>query len=49
MAHHVGIVKEISGSQLTVLSGNHSRPSGARRGGVGKYARGRVFAYVWPE
>jgi hypothetical protein len=49
MAHHVGIVKEISGNQLMLVSGNHSGPSGARRVGVGKCARGRVVAYVWPE
>jgi hypothetical protein len=49
MKHHVGIVKEIGGSQVTLVSGNHSGRSGARSVGVGKYARGRVVAYVWPE
>jgi hypothetical protein len=49
MKHHVGIVKEVHGSQVTLVSGNHSGRSGARSVGVGKYARGRVVAYVWPE
>jgi hypothetical protein len=49
MKHHVGIVKEVHGSQVTLISGNHSGRSGARSVGVGKYARGRVVAYVWPE
>ena len=49
MKHHVGIVKEIGGSQVTLVSGNHSGRSGARSVGVGTYARGRVVAYVWPE
>ena len=49
MKHHVGIVKEISGGQVTLVSGNHSGRSGARSVGIGKYARGRVVAYVWPE
>jgi hypothetical protein len=49
MKHHVGIVTEVHGSQVTLVSGNHSGRSGARKVGVGKYARGRVVAYVWPE
>jgi hypothetical protein len=49
MKHHVGIVKEVHGSQVTLVSGNHSGRSGARKVGVGKYARGRVVGYVWPE
>jgi uncharacterized protein (TIGR02594 family) len=49
MKHHVGIVKEVSGSHITLVSGNHSGRAGARSVGVGKYARGRVIAYVWPE
>jgi uncharacterized protein (TIGR02594 family) len=44
MAHHVGIVKEVSGNSVTLVSGNHNR-----KVGVGKYPRGRVVAYVWPE
>jgi hypothetical protein len=49
MNHHVGIVKEVSGKSVTLVSGNHSGRGGARKVGVGKYARGRVVAYVWPE
>lgn len=49
MKHHVGIVKEVHGREVTLVSGNHSGRSGARSVGVGKYARGRVVAYVWPE
>jgi hypothetical protein len=49
MKHHVGIVTEVHGSQVTLVSGNHSGRSGARKVGVGKYARGRVVGYVWPE
>jgi uncharacterized protein (TIGR02594 family) len=49
MQHHVGIVTEISGGQVTLVSGNHSGRSGARSVGIGKYARARVVAYVWPE
>ena len=49
MKHHVGIVKEVHDGQVTLVSGNHSGRSGARSVGVGKYARGRVVAYVWPE
>jgi hypothetical protein len=49
MAHHVGIVKEVNGNSVTLVSGNHSGRSGARKVGVGTYARSRVVAYVWPE
>ena len=49
MKHHVGIVKEISESQIILVSGNHSGMAGNRHVGVGKYARSRVVAYVWPE
>jgi hypothetical protein len=49
MKHHVGIVKEVHGKHVTLVSGNNSGRSGARKVGVSKYARGRVVAYVWPE
>jgi hypothetical protein len=49
MAHHVGIVKEVNGNSVTLVSGNHSGRSGTRSVGISKYARGRVVAYVWPE
>jgi hypothetical protein len=49
MKHHVGIVKEVHDRQVTLVSGNHSGRSGARSVGVGKYARTRIVAYVWPE
>jgi uncharacterized protein (TIGR02594 family) len=49
MAHHVGIVKEVSGDSVMLVSGNHSGRSGTRQVGVGKYPRSRVVAYVWPE
>lgn len=49
MKHHVGIVKEVSGSHVTLVSGNNSGRDGARKVGVSKYARGKVIAYVWPE
>src|SRR6476646_6167869 len=49
MKHHVGIVKEVHSGPVTLVSGNHSGRSGARSVGIGKYARGRVVAYVWPE
>jgi hypothetical protein len=49
MAHHVGIVKEVNGRHVTLVSGNHSGRSGARSVGVGKYSAARVVAYVWPE
>ncbi len=49
MAHHVGIVKEVNGNSITLVSGNHSGRSGSRKVGVGTYARSRVVGYVWPE
>jgi hypothetical protein len=49
MAHHVGIVTEVSGNHVILVSGNHSGRGGARSVGVGKYAIGRIVAYVWPE
>jgi hypothetical protein len=49
MKHHVGIVKEVHGREVTLVSGNHFGRYGARSVGVGKYARARVIAYVWPE
>lgn len=49
MAHHVGIVKEVSGNSVTLVSGNHSGRSGTRQVGVGTYSRSRVVGYVWPE
>lgn len=49
MKHHVGIVKEVHGAHVTLVSGNNSGRSGARKVGVSKYAKGRVMAYVWPE
>jgi hypothetical protein len=49
MKHHVGIVKEVHGKHVTLVSGNNSGRAGARKVGVSKYARGRVMAYVWPE
>jgi uncharacterized protein (TIGR02594 family) len=44
MGHHVGIVKEVNGSSVTLVSGNQNH-----RVGVGRYSRSRVVAYVWPE
>jgi uncharacterized protein (TIGR02594 family) len=49
MNHHVGIVKEVSGNSVILVSGNHSGRGGARSVGVGKYSAKRVVAYVWPE
>src|SRR5262249_33230368 len=49
MQHHVGIVKEVHENSVTLVSGNHSGMAGNRRVGVGKNARCRVVAYVWPE
>lgn len=49
MKHHVGIVKEVSGGHVTLVSGNNRGRAGARKVGVSKYARGRVIAYVWPD
>jgi len=49
MKHHVGIVKEVHGAHVTLVSGNNSGRSGARKVGVSKYAKGRVMAYVWPD
>jgi uncharacterized protein (TIGR02594 family) len=49
MKHHVGIVKEVHGKHVTLVSGNNAGRSGNRKVGVSKYARGRVMAYVWPE
>jgi hypothetical protein len=49
MKHHVGIVKEVHGGHVTLVSGNNAGRSGNRKVGISKYARGRVMAYVWPE
>jgi hypothetical protein len=49
MAHHVGIVKEVEGSSVTLVSGNNAGKPGARKVGVSKYKRGRIIAYVWPD
>ena len=49
MKHHVGIVKEVHGAHVTLVSGNNAGRSGNRKVGVSKYAKGRVMAYVWPE
>ncbi len=49
MAHHVGIVKEVGGSSVTLVSGNNKGKPGARKVGISKYGKGRIIAYVWPE
>jgi hypothetical protein len=49
MNHHVGIVKEVNGNSVTLVSGNHSGRSGTREVGVGQYAKSRIVGYVWPE
>lgn len=49
MAHHVGIVKEVDGDAVTVVSGNNKGKPGARKVGVSKYGKRRILAFIWPE
>ncbi len=48
MPHHVGIVQSFDDKSVTLVSGNHSGSAGARKVGVGRYARSRIVAYRWP-
>jgi hypothetical protein len=48
MSHHVGIVKEVRGNSVVLVSGNHSGRSGRRVVGIGTYPMSRIVAFRWP-
>ena len=45
---HVGVVKEIQGSRVILVSGNHSGKSGNRKVGIGSYPMSRFLAFREP-
>jgi hypothetical protein len=48
MNGHVGVVKEIQGSRVILVSGNHSGKSGNRKVGIGSYPMSRFIAFRQP-
>jgi hypothetical protein len=48
MPHHVGVVKEVSGSSVILVAGNHAGRSGHRVVGVGRYPISRIIAFRSP-
>jgi len=48
MNGHVGVVKEIQGSRVILVSGNHSGKSGNRKVGIGSYPMSRFIAFREP-
>ena len=48
MNGHVGVVKEVKGRRVILVSGNHSGKSGKRKVGVGSYSRNRFIAFREP-
>jgi hypothetical protein len=48
MNGHVGIVKEVKGSRVILVSGNHAGKSGNRKVGIGSYPMGRFIAFREP-
>ena len=48
MNGHVGVVKEVQGRRVILVSGNHSGKSGNRRVGIGSYSMNRFIAFREP-
>jgi hypothetical protein len=48
MNGHVGVVKEVKGGRVILVSGNHSGKSGNRKVGIGSYPMGRFIAFREP-
>ena len=48
MNGHVGVVKEVKGNRVILVSGNHAGKSGNRTVGVGSYPMGRFIAFREP-
>jgi hypothetical protein len=48
MTGHVGVVKEVQGSRVILVSGNHAGRSGNRKVGVGSYPMSRFIAFRAP-
>jgi hypothetical protein len=48
MRGHVGVVKEIQGNRVVLVSGNHAGKSGNRKVGVGSYSMNRFIAFREP-
>ncbi len=48
MNGHVGVVKEVQGNRVILVSGNHSGKSGNRKVGVGSYPMSRFIAFREP-
>lgn len=48
MNGHVGVVKEVKGNRVVLVSGNHAGKSGNRKVGVGSYPMSRFIAFREP-
>jgi hypothetical protein len=48
MNGHVGVVKEVKGGRVILVSGNHAGKSGNRKVGIGSYSMGRFIAFREP-
>ena len=48
MNGHVGVVKEVQGHRVILISGNHSGKSGNRKVGLGSYPLSRFIAFREP-
>ena len=48
MKGHVGVVKEVKGTRVILVSGNHAGKSGSRKVGVGSYPLSRFIAFREP-
>lgn len=48
MNGHVGVVKEVKGNRVILVSGNHAGKSGNRKVGVGSYPMSRFIAFRIP-
>jgi len=48
MNGHVGVVKEVKGKRVILVSGNHAGKSGNRKVGIGSYSMSRFIAFREP-
>lgn len=48
MNGHVGVVKELQGNRVILVSGNHAGKSGNRKVGIGSYPVSRFIAFREP-
>ena len=46
---NVGVVKEVKGHRVILVSGNHSGKSGNRKVGIGSYPMSRFIAFREPQ